>query len=600
MRLRLRRARPALATAFALVTSGAVAVAPHVGAVPPPPGPTVRLAHALVAGEGFDICEAPPTSQLRAWLASPYRTVNIYFGGNQRACQPKNGNQRFLSAEWVRTATVNGWSLIPTYVGRQPPCNTGPKAKISRTPSIAQQQGHDAAVDAIDAMPTGLRALGIPRHSPAYVDIENFPAGHPTCDTAVRRFLLGWINEMRGRGYRAGVYGLPNDAIRVLVESRRANSAYPVPDAIWFARYDGDDSTRSADIPSGYLPTHRIHQYLANINRRYAGITLNIDKDVLRGDVVSPVNVAAPSGPPYTYAISGDPGTGVHIRTAPNTSAAVLFTKTDGDPITIECQSVGETVNGDYVWDKLATPDAEYVSDLFTNTTGGNGVSRAIRHCERTAPAVTVTPLPTTTLSSSVPVSYSATDASGILAYDVRWRMATDRSGFGAYHYPAAWQRTKARSQTLAGLAPGGTYCVAVRAYDRLTNRSKWSSDTCVARPLDDRALTAGSTWHRLSSSGFYLGTYTSTKTFRAATSRGGEQMFRVGVVATMCATCGKVRILVGGQSVGVIDLTAPSPKRRRTLLLDPFSSLRTGPVTVRVISSGKTVQLDGLVVSRR
>jgi hypothetical protein len=463
-----------------------------------------------------------------------------------------------------------------------------------------------AADDAIDSA-TGLRALRLPHGSPAYIDIENFPAGHPACDTSVRRFLLGWINELRARHYRAGVYGLPTGAIRVLVAAHKSNSAYPIPNAIWFARYDGVDSTSSADIPSTYLRYHRIHQYRADIDRTYGGIKLNIDKDAMGGDVVDMTSMTVPAGQPYAYAVAGDPGSGVHIRTAPKTNSTSLLTVHDGYSLSIQCQTVGQTVNGDYVWDKIDNPNSPiggpqfvYIHDLFTNTTGGNGVSRFIQHCERTAPTVTVTPLPVTTLRSSATVSYSATDASGISAYDVRWRSATDRTGFGAWHYPSAWQKTRSKSQTLTGMAPGGTYCMSVRAYDRLTNRSRWSAETCIARPLDDRAMSAGSRWHRQSGDGFYLSTYTSTRTFGAALTRGSERMSRLGIVATRCATCGKVRILVGGHSVGVIDLTASSRQRRRTLLLPVFSSLRTGTVTVRVITSGKTVQIDGLVVSQR
>jgi hypothetical protein len=328
-------------------------------------------------------------------------------------------------------------------------------------------------------------------------------------------------------------------------------------------------------------------------------------------------SMTVPAGPPpYLYAATGSPNTtsptspgSINLRSTPSNAdkSNLAGTVHDGDTLSIRCQTVGSTVNGDYVWDKIDNPDTSalapkfvYIHDLYTNTTGGNGVSRFIQHCERTAPTVTVTPLPLTTLSSSVTVSYSATDASGISSYDVRWRSATDRSGFGAWHYPSAWQKTRSKSQTLTGMAPGGTYCVSVRAYDRLTNRSRWSPDTCIARPLDDRAMSAGSLWHRMSGSGFYLSTYTSTKTFRAALTRGSERMYRVGIVATRCASCGKVRILIGGQSVGVIDLTASSPQRRRTLLLPAFTSLHTGTVSVRVITSGKTVQIDGLVVSQR
>ncbi|HEY3007401.1 MAG TPA: hypothetical protein VGJ63_04965, partial [Micromonosporaceae bacterium] len=37
-------------------------------------------------GYGFDACTAPSSAAMQAWLASPYRAIGIYFGGNNRAC----------------------------------------------------------------------------------------------------------------------------------------------------------------------------------------------------------------------------------------------------------------------------------------------------------------------------------------------------------------------------------------------------------------------------------------------------------------------------------------------------------------------------------
>lgn len=608
----IRRSRTAVAAAFMLLTSGAVAVAPNAGAATKP-GPKVSYSRVVESGLGFDVCDAPPTSTMRAWLASSYRAVNIYFAGHQRLCS----TQSQLTADWVRTVTANGWSIIPTYVGLQAPCYGGSKKKMSTNATTAQAQGRAAADDAIDFPPTGLTALGFHRGTPAYVDIEpyNVPAGNTSCDRSVRRFVRGWIERLRARGYRAGVYSTPTSGIRAIVAGHRVSSSYPVPDDIWFARYDNVVTTRSADIPSTYLPNHRIKQYCCPLNpdktgytESHAGLTLNIDKDAMGGDVEHASSVTTPSAtatgvggaPAYTYAVSGAPASGLNVRTSPSTSGTSLRTLANGTTIQIECQTVGDTVHGDYVWDKLATPDDEYVHDLYTNTTGGNGVSPAIKHCETAPPTLTVTPLPTTTLRSSVTVSYTASDDSGVASYDVRYRKATDRGGFGHWQYPSAWQRTSAKTETLTGLTPGGTYCLSVRARDRLTNVTRWSRDTCVARPLDDRALTVGTSWHRQTGNVFYLHTVTSTKTAGVRLSRTNEQLLRVGIVATRCPTCGKVRILVGGTSVGVIDLSNPTTLRRRTLLLDPFATLRTGTVTIRVMSSGKQVAIDGLVVSRR
>src|SRR4051812_19861073 len=571
--LRLSRGRVAIASALALLTSSAVAAAPHAGAATTP-GPSITMSRAVVGGEGFDVCDAPPTSEMRAWLGLPFRTVNIYFAGSQRLCK----TQSELTADWVTTVMANGWNIIPTVVDLQAPCYTvnpqHPKARMSTDRATARSQGAQAAINAINGAtsggrPTSLTDLGFPAGSIAYIDMEhyNVPSGNTTCVPAVRSFLAGWTTALHNRGYRSGVYSTPTSGIKALV-GKRADSTYPQPDAIWFARYDGVDSVANGDIPSDYLPNHRIHQYL-NTNFQYLDYpTVNIDKNRLKGDVMTrhslklpAANTTIPSVTYYAYAASTQVATSETLkeRVGPSTNAAQPFGNkvyANGAEIDIVCQAAGTpgdsggTVHGDYIWDKLV--DGNYVSDLYTNTTGGNGVSSAIPHCETAPPTVTVTPLRTTTLQSSVAVSYSAKDPdSGVSAYDVRWHMATDRGGFGGWHYPATWQHTKAKTQTLTGLTPGNTYCISVRAYDRLTNRSGWSPGTCIVRAMDDRALVAGASWHRQTGTPFFLHTVTSTTIPGARLSRGNEQLIRVGIVATKCPTCGKVRILVAGKSVG-------------------------------------------------
>src|SRR3954452_24937716 len=119
-----RRFAAVLMAAAVVFSTGAVGSA----APPAPPGvPVVTKAVVVSAGLGFDACEAPPTSVLRAWLASPFRSVNIYFGGSQRAC----ADQPELSQTWVATVLANGWKLIPTYVGLQAPCSSSSQAKMS-------------------------------------------------------------------------------------------------------------------------------------------------------------------------------------------------------------------------------------------------------------------------------------------------------------------------------------------------------------------------------------------------------------------------------------------------------------------------------------
>ncbi|HEY8216683.1 MAG TPA: glycoside hydrolase domain-containing protein, partial [Acidimicrobiia bacterium] len=88
----------------------------------------------VYTGLGFDACSAPTTSQMSAWLASPFRAIGIYIGGANRGCSQPN-----LTASWVATVLNQGWKLIPIYVGLQASCSTLSAAKID--PANAGAQG---------------------------------------------------------------------------------------------------------------------------------------------------------------------------------------------------------------------------------------------------------------------------------------------------------------------------------------------------------------------------------------------------------------------------------------------------------------------------
>jgi hypothetical protein len=566
--------------------------------------PTVVAAGGHATGEGFDTSLAPPASTIRAWSASPYRAVNMYFAGSQRyrTVQPE------LSPSWVTTVLANGWTIIPTDVDLQAPCSSTPKQKISTNPSTALAQGASAATLAIDdpnPAATSLTQLGLPTGVPVYIDIESYsvPAGNTTCVPAVQAFVRGWIETLHDAGYVAGLYGNPTSAIKDVIAAHAADSSYPQPDAIWFARYDGVDSVDNANIPASYLPHHRIHQYQNSTAYTYGGLTLTIDKDALDGDVVKATSVTLPSGPPYVYAAEVPVGQTLTEHAGPSTGAAATGSYNDGDQLAIECQTVAPTantagiVNGDPVWDRLS--NGHFVSDIYTTTTGGIDFSPGIPRCDTTPPTVAVTPLAHGTTASSVTVSYRAADPSGVASYDVSWRRARYDRGYGAWQLPASAQKTTATSRT-QGLATGYTYCVKVRAYDRAGNLSAWSPQTCTARAIDDRALTAGPRWQRSSFDRFYLGTVTATTRLGATASRADAQVQRVGVVATKCPTCGSVRVSIAGVVVGDIDLHSAVRHRQRLVMLPPIATLRSGKVAIKVTSPpGRLVQLDGMVLSR-
>jgi hypothetical protein len=144
---------------------------------------------------------------------------------------------------------------------------------------------------------------------------------------------------------------------------------------------------------------------------------------------------------------------------------------------------------------------------------------------------------------------------------------------------------------------PGTTACFEVQAVDRAGNTSPFSAQRCTARPIDDRSLTAGKGWTRRHNHHFWNGTYSTTSKHHATLTFAGVHLDRAGIVAETCAGCGKVAILVHGTRIHTINLHSATTSHQVVLALPTFTA-RTGTVTIQVVSTGKTVSIDGLAVS--
>ena len=553
-------------------------------------GTSVTPAVVTGSGLGFDTADAPSTPVLRAWTASPYRSVNLYFSGSQRY----HTSQPNLTPDWVTTVLANGWSLVPTVVDLQAPCATSAKkAMMSTDPATAASQGTAAAQQAA----ADLQALGLGK-TVAYLDLEPFDVSKSsTCAPAVLSFLHAFVKAMHGAGDKAGVYVHHTKGAPTIV----ADYDNPArPDDIWVA--ETGTATAATSVIGSKWAHHRMHQYLLDSTETYAGETIGIDRDAIDADVVRATAVTVPAGPAYAYNAIGIPsGSTLKHRAQPNTSAAYVTTSANGDQLDIVCQATGETVDGDYVWDRLT--DGTYVSDLYTTTTGRNWVSPAIQKCDTTPPSVTLRAPSRVVVATSVTIGWAAADnpdpdgnpngeARGISSSTMRFRFASWHGGFGAWH-----TRTATGSSVKLALSPGYTYCVQVESRDLSGNVSPWSSQSCFVTPLDDRAVPASSAWSRRTKSSFYFHTATDTRRSGVSLNRSKAVATQVGLVATTCAKCGAVRVYLGSRYLGSVNLHAASTHYRQVFLLRAFSR-RTGTISVRTTSS-RLVQIDGIVISR-
>jgi Domain of unknown function (DUF1906) len=242
------------------------------------------LSHAAVAadtftGSAFDTCSAPSSSTMSAWLASsPYRSMNIYIGGANRACGDGN-----LSGRWVASVENSGWHLIPTYVGLQAPC-VGQAGLAPIDPSQAALEGTGAADDAV----ARAQNFGLAPGSPVFFDMEAY-GRDPSCIQAVQSFLSAWTAELHNRGFVAGVYGSSCSTIadQAAVFNDRTHNRV---DDIWFARWNDTPNIYGDQCFSDTVWTNhqRLHQFQGEHTESYGGVTLSIDGDVSDGDQAPP------------------------------------------------------------------------------------------------------------------------------------------------------------------------------------------------------------------------------------------------------------------------------------------------------------------------
>jgi hypothetical protein len=234
----------------------------------PPPAPASAQA-------GFDTCTAPSLQAMTAWRAR-YGSVAIYIGGQEMGCDYGN-----LSKSWVQTAEGMGWSLMPTFVGLQAPCNS---FSDEINPKQAAAEGQQAASEAV----ADAASFGLGPGSPIYFDMEAYNETEASCVTAVLTFLDAWDRGLQASGYVSGVYSSAGSGV-IDLQTTTSIGGHPLaePQAIWFALWDNAvDLTGSPYMTSAvWSPSARSKQYAGPRVVTVGGISLNIDSDLVNSPV---------------------------------------------------------------------------------------------------------------------------------------------------------------------------------------------------------------------------------------------------------------------------------------------------------------------------
>lgn len=226
--------------------------------------------HRWVTGYGFDTCTAPSLEAMAAWRKD-FVAANIYIGGPARSCPDGR-----LSRDWVAAVRAMGWRLIPTYVGPQAPCA---RRRVRFPPDAGGLAGEFSAEDAVQHA----RALGLPAHTPIYLDLEAYDRRDALCRQAVLDFIDAWTKRLRELKYLPGVYGSVASGIRDIAEATGISK----PSVVWFAHWDkSPDPHGDQYMLDGWWPGHRrIKQFRGDHVETHGGYTLEIDNDAVDGYV---------------------------------------------------------------------------------------------------------------------------------------------------------------------------------------------------------------------------------------------------------------------------------------------------------------------------
>jgi hypothetical protein len=147
----------------------------------------------------------------------------------------------------------------------------------------------------------------------------------------------------------------------------------------------------------------------------------------------------------------------------------------------------------------------------------------------------------------------------------------------------------------------GGTHVFKVQAF------TKDQRDTTPARrafnvPMDDRALKAVKAWTRTKQKGHFKNTVSESSTKGASLVTAKPQKFRrVALVADKGPGYGTVKVFWNKKLLKKVSLHSSRTHKRKVVPIKKFTGkVRQGRLRVVVVSSGKTVRIDGLGVAQR
>jgi hypothetical protein len=180
----------------------------------------------------------------------------------------------------------------------------------------------------------------------------------------------------------------------------------------------------------------------------------------------------------------------------------------------------------------------------------------------------------------------------------VSFRLASDAVG-ATYRctLDGKARRCGGRLRVLHVAAGTHTVTAAATVADR-TDRTP--ARRTFTRPVNDRDLRHGKAWRERGGKGYFLGTYSQTRTKGATLTKRARHITKVALVASKGRGFGTVKIYLGRQLLKKVSLRARTLHKRRIIPVERFRTPRRGLLRVVVVSRHKVVRIEGLGIARR
>ena len=190
-----------------------------------------------------------------------------------------------------------------------------------------------------------------------------------------------------------------------------------------------------------------------------------------------------------------------------------------------------------------------------------------------------------------------------------RWDGASSSNEEAETDEPVTWRTATASGSATFNGKRGYTYCFTAEATDTDGAKGTGYGD-CASIPLDERDLEASAGWSKLQGAGFYASTALRTTNKGQTLTLPKIGSLALGVIATTCPTCGTIEVSFDGNgssgeddgdqsgSYRVSLRSSRTVNRALVLLTDNGQGGVAGKLTIKVVSSGRPVIIDGVVLA--